>query len=254
VIEESILLDSADVEAIERATLAAVSPRRLEELHGWLLPFDEGTIGRARSAVPLRHDHADPALVPTIEQRYAAQGLAARFRVADDARLAPLHRALRLRGYRDEQPTRVAIASAAALTPDHNDAVVTLSASADQEWASVYLGAGFDPVDGACRVRAFSRAPDAIFARVREAGETTAVGVVAFAHGWATVHGMRTAPAHRRRGLARRVLGALVRAARERGIDRVVLQVDETNAPARRLYEAMGFRPAWRYRYWQNRG
>jgi len=251
VIEESILFAAADVEAIERATLAAISPRRLEEIPGWLLPFDEGTIGRARSAVPLRHDDADPALVPAIEQRYAAQGLAARFRIADEPRLEPLRTALHLRGYHDAQPTRVAIASAAALAADRADAVVTLATSADAEWASLYLGAGFDPIDGACRVRAFSRAPDAVFACVRESGETTAVGVVAFAHGWATVHGMRTAPDHRRRGLARRVLGALARAARERGIDRVVLQVDEANAPACRLYEALGFRPAWRYRYWQ---
>ena len=30
------------VEAIERATVAAVSPLAVEELDGWLLPFDDG--------------------------------------------------------------------------------------------------------------------------------------------------------------------------------------------------------------------
>jgi ribosomal protein S18 acetylase RimI-like enzyme len=243
--------EAAEIEAIERATLAAVSPQRIEELDGWLLPFDNGTIGRAKSAVPLRHDRPDPKIVEMIEERYAAQGLAPRFRLADDARLAPLHGALRARGYRAEQPTRVEIASAAATAAQVGETTVTLSNAADEAWASVYLGPGFDPVDGACRVRAFSRARDAVFAQLRSSGETVAVGIAAFGFGWATVHGMRTALAVRRRGLARCVLAALARAALERGIDRIVLQVDEANTAARTLYEAMGFRPAWRYQYWR---
>jgi hypothetical protein len=42
-----------DIEAIERATVAAVSPDLTEEIDGWLLPFAEGTVKRAKSAVPL---------------------------------------------------------------------------------------------------------------------------------------------------------------------------------------------------------
>jgi hypothetical protein len=44
-----------DVENIERATLAAVSPEAVLELSGWLLAFDTGTVGRAKSAVPMLH-------------------------------------------------------------------------------------------------------------------------------------------------------------------------------------------------------
>ena len=44
-----------DIESIERATVAAVAPERLDEQPGWLLPMDSGTVGRARSAVPLHH-------------------------------------------------------------------------------------------------------------------------------------------------------------------------------------------------------
>ena len=43
------------IEAIERATLDAMPPQRLERWGDWLLPFDNGTVGRSHSAVPLRH-------------------------------------------------------------------------------------------------------------------------------------------------------------------------------------------------------
>jgi N-acetylglutamate synthase len=246
-----VRLAPADIEAIERATLAAVPPDDIEELSGWLLPFDPGTIGRATNAVPLRHDRADPAVIGVIAQRYAARGRPARFRIADDERLEPLRAALERQGYRGAQPTLVETGSAAALRQRIPAPPASLAHVPDDAWASVYTGEGFDPVDGACRVRAFSRARDAVFARVQVDGATAAVGVGAFGFGWASVHGMRTAPAVRRRGLARSVLVALAGAALERGIDRLFLQVEEGNAPARALYEAAGFRIAWRYRYWR---
>ena len=103
--------------------------------------------------------------------------------------------------------------------------------------------------DGASRVAALSRSPDAVYAQVREAGETVAVGVATFAHGWAGIHGMRTAQARRGRGLASQVLAALGREIARRGVDQVFLQVEEGNE-ARSLYRKAGFVEAWRYRYW----
>ena len=90
---ESSVVTSEDIEAIERATLAAVTPEALEEIAGWLLPFDSGTVGRARSAVPLAHTTPDPPSLHEIEARYAARGLPrgealamARKLIADPAR------------------------------------------------------------------------------------------------------------------------------------------------------------------------
>lgn len=62
-------MTSSDIEAIERATIAAVSPEAFEELEGWILPFDSGTVSRARSAVPLHHRPADASMVGRIEAR-----------------------------------------------------------------------------------------------------------------------------------------------------------------------------------------
>src|SRR5688572_17123458 len=64
----SLPLLPADVESIERATLAAMPPSASEEHEGWLLAFDPGTVGRAHSAVPLRHEAPEIQRVAAIEQ------------------------------------------------------------------------------------------------------------------------------------------------------------------------------------------
>ena len=58
-----------EVEAIERATLAAVPPQRLVQWQQWLLAFDDGTVGRCHSAVPLHHDAPVAGALAAIERR-----------------------------------------------------------------------------------------------------------------------------------------------------------------------------------------
>ncbi|MES2632035.1 MAG: GNAT family N-acetyltransferase [Pseudomonadota bacterium] len=246
-------MSAPDVEAIERATVAAVAPPRVEELDGWLLAFDDGTVGRARSAVPLDHARADASLIPAIEERYTAHGSPPIFRVPAVASYASFRSALADRGYAESKPTLVQIGSSgevascapAGLPP------VEISAFADDEWASVFLGEGFDPVDGASRVATLRRAQGSLFARLRHDNQTVAAGVLALGHGWASVHGIRTAATHRGRGFALRVLSTLASTAAGRGYEPMVLQVEAGNAVAQRLYARCGFRTAWRYSYWE---
>jgi ribosomal protein S18 acetylase RimI-like enzyme len=55
------------------------------------------------------------------------------------------------------------------------------------------------------------------------------------------IDGLAVDPAHRRRGVARRLLDAAIEAARARGARRLTLRVLGPNATARALYEAAGF-------------
>ena len=243
---------NADVESIERATLAAVAPGAIEELEGWLVPFDTGVVGRAKSAVPLRHDYSPRASVVEIERRYASNGLPALFRIAEAVALDATREELTRLGYRHAKPTLVQVANAHAAAAASTGPAVEVATSADDEWASVFLGDGFDPVEGASRVQTLRRAHGSLFARVRgEDGRTVAAGVLALGHGWASIHGMRTAQSHRGLGLATRVVSTLARAAMDRGFERMLLQVEAGNAPARRLYARCGFTTAWTYGYWK---
>jgi ribosomal protein S18 acetylase RimI-like enzyme len=123
----------------------------------------------------------------------------------------------------------------------------------DAAWAALFLGEGFDPVDGAHRVALLSRAKGTVFASYRQNGATLAGGAGSFSHGWASVHGMRTAMSHRRGGLAKHVLASLAQTALDRGYDHVFLQVEAENASALALYQQAGFQTAWTYAYWRKR-
>ena len=244
---------SAEVEAIERATVAAVSPDAVGAIEGWLLPFDHGTVSRARSAVPLHHAPAAEGTLERIEQGYAAQGLPPMLRLADLECFDGLRAELEARRYRGAKPTLVqtttlrrmqAVAPAGALPAE-------VDTAPDEAWAALFLGEGFDPVDGAHRVRVLARAQGSLYASVREGGRTVAAGAMAFGHGWASVHGMRTDAAQRGRGLAGRVLAGLAQVALERGFEKVFLQVEAQNDPALALYRRAGFETRWQYRYWQ---
>ncbi|MEO7391344.1 MAG: GNAT family N-acetyltransferase [Ramlibacter sp.] len=244
-------MTSTDIEAIERATVAAVSPQAQEELPGWLLPFDTGTVGRAKSAAPLAHSAPDAALLAGIEARYTARGLPVMLRLPD----APAFDAFRDLaagcGYTSGKPTHVQVANTSDVLRVSAGAVAQTAPHPDEDWAGVFLGEGFDRVDGASRVATLSRAPDALFASVAEDGRTVAAGMAAFSHGWASVHGMRTAQDCRGRGLAGRILATLAQAAARRGCERMFLQVEAGNMAALSLYRRAGFATAWNYAYWR---
>ncbi|MFH0132893.1 GNAT family N-acetyltransferase [Variovorax sp. VaC1] len=249
----TIFLTDSDIEAIERATVAAVSPEVTEELDGWLLPFDGGTVKRARSAVPLHRGAVDHGTLDRIEDRYDSRRVAPALRLADAACFDPLRTELERRHYTDDNPTCVQVGSTQRMRQvvAPGVALADVDRTPDDAWAALFLGEGFDPVDGAHRVRTLARAKGSLYASVREGGRTLAAGAMAFGHGWASVHGMRTDLGHRGRGLAGRVLAGLAQAALSHGFERVFLQVDAANPPALALYRRAGFETRWQYRYWQ---
>lgn len=241
------MTEPADIEAIERATVAGVAPPEVLEIGDWLVALDHGSIGRAKSAAPLRHD-ASPEPLDEIIAAYRGRGLPPAFRIADEPGLDPVRRELTARGFSSGQETMVMTADARQVA-DFAVPFADLLEHPDAAWGEVFLGEGFDPADGAHRVAALTRSPGALYGAVREGGRTVAVGAVTFGYGWAGIHGMRTALDRRGAGFASRLLALFGSAALARGASRLFLQVLENN-PARELYRRAGFRDAWRYSYW----
>jgi ribosomal protein S18 acetylase RimI-like enzyme len=246
-------LSTTDVESLERATLQAVAPEAVEALPGWLLPMDRGTVGRAHSAVPLSHESPEPSALNAIVARYASRGFSPVFRLPDVPAFHGFQRALQKRGFVRRQPTLTQVARVADLRALAGTGLSggELAEAPDAAWMAMFLGPGLDPVDGASRARALSRAHGMLYASLREGGQTLACGAASFGHGWLGVHGMRTDAAQRGRGLARQLMGMMAEEALGRGIERVFLQVDASNAPALSLYRRLGFTTAWPYAYWR---
>ena len=245
-------LSATDIASIERATLTAVAPERVEAIEGWLLPMDRGTVGRAHSAVPLHHGVHDPVLIDTIARRYRDAGLRPVFRLPDLSSFEAWRPVLTAQGFQREQPTLTQTGALEGLCQlASNAGGVSLNARPDASWMAMFIGEGLDPVDGASRSRALSRAEGTLFASLREGGQTLACGAACYAHGWLSVHGLRTAASQRGRGLAGRLIRAMALEAQRRGIARVFLQVDGANAPALALYRRAGMETAWTYAYWR---
>lgn len=245
-------MDAADVESIERATLTAVSPERVEALDAWLLPMDHGTVGRAHSAVPLHHGLHDPALIDGIAQRYRRADLRPVFRLPELPSFKAWWPMLTARGFKSEQPTQTQTGTLDGLLGLAGDTEgVAMDPQPDAAWMAMFLGEGLDPVDGASRARALSRAEGTLFASLREGGQTLACGAAGFTEGWLSMHGLRTAAGHRGRGLAGKLIRAMALEAQRRGIVHAFLQVDGANAPALALYRRAGMVTAWTYTYWR---
>ncbi len=238
-----------DVQAIEHATLAAVPPRLAEECQGWLVALDPGTVGRAHSAAPLHHGAPSPGSVHAVEALYAREGLPPVFRLPAVPAFDGLRTQLAAAGYRGAKPTLVQLAAVHDAAPGTRE--VRIDAWPDAGWEEVFLGEGFDPVDGACRLALLRRSRDAVFARIVRNGRTVAVGAACFSQGWCGLHGMRTAPTARRGGCASAIVAALLREARSRGIAQAFLQVEQGNAAAQSVYRRFGFETAWGYDYWK---
>ncbi len=244
---------ATDVDSLERATVQAVAPEQLDDtVPGWLLPMDPGTVGRAQCAVPLSHAAPDVRLIDDIAERYRARGFTVAWRLPDVPAFAPFTQALGGRGFTRRQPTLTQVTRVADLLQRLPEGPTAQLADApDTAWLAMFLGEGLDPVDGASRSRSLARARGTAFASFIEGGQTLACGAASLGHGWLGVHGMRTAASQRGRGLAGAVMRAMALEAQRRGIDRVFLQVDASNAPALSLYRRLGFDTAWGYAYWR---
>ena len=178
-------------------------------------------------------------------------GLDPRFLISPAASPPELDAILAERGYAAEAPTLVQTVRLPLPARAAKESVEANIAGFDDAWLSVYaMAEGLTPheVEGRRGIHWRIRA-EAGYATARVDGHPVGVGSVVVEDGWAGVHNMATATEHRRRGVARAVLHALLEWAAARGAMRSYLAVMETNGTARALYESSGYATAYRYRY-----
>lgn len=223
--------------------------RERAALGGWRLNAASGHSMRINACWPLgAPDRNVDEAIAAVEAWLQTRGLPPRFKLTDGV-FAPadLDHRLAARGYAPTKETLVMLGPTGGQGSD----LVVVSTTPDDAFEAVFTATAGDPEDGRERLETLRRIPaPARFARLDVDGGPAAIGASAISGDVAGIFGMRTAPAHRRQGLARLVLRALLAEASTLGAERAWLQVEADNAPAIALYADEGFEPAYRYRYW----
>ncbi|MGH3983164.1 MAG: GNAT family N-acetyltransferase, partial [Pseudonocardiaceae bacterium] len=224
-----------------------------ENRHGWWMRHTDSSMWwsgavlahGARQAAPLDEG------IATAEKFYARHRAGARFQICPGCP-AGLDSALSHRGYRLECPMslQVAIAEEIADWFSVPSLQVQVSDRLDPAWFSTWrtMGATATHRGPEWRVLQRVRSPSG-YVTVFDSDRPVAVGRAVADSGWTGVLGMATSPHARRRGAAKVVLSAIARWAMTQQASRIYLQVEQDNAPARRLYETARFAEVATYHY-----
>lgn len=239
---------------VEDAGINASAPPQQRWLDGWLLRFSPGKAKRARCVQAV----ADGRL--PLDQRlalcqavFAGAGLPMVLRITPFSRPAGLDAALAARGYRRADDTRVMVAPACPSVADALPAGHVLQRCGAAEF-SERVGAwrGSSAGQRAAMAQRLMQSPvpyqgwllrrsgdDALLACGQTATEADLVGL----------YDVFTDPAARGQGWARRLCSQLLAQAHAAGARVAYLQVDADNAPARAIYQRLGFADAYAYHY-----
>ena len=236
--------------------------RRLEELglnssappgqllyDGWLLRLAPGKAKRARSVNAVYASRLGlETKVAYCERLYAHAGLPVLFRITPFSEPADLDGALAAWGYGRFDDTSVQSCDLGA-APDGEGASPAIPMDLAAWATAVAELRGSPAAHRESHVARLQGTPLPMRPLAIEAdGHIAATGLVIVEDDCAGLFDIVTHDDQRRRGHARTLVAALLRAAREMGARHAYLQVAADNTPARRLYETFGF--AERYLYW----
>jgi GNAT superfamily N-acetyltransferase len=236
---------------IERHAAQAWPAAITGRAEGWLLRYTPGVRRRrSNSALPPPPQRRPHAVLEAVEGFYVRRGLPVAIQVSPADHHAELDGHLAALGYRRAAPTLVLTAPVGAARAARPTTTVNIM----DDPAPAWLGA-FAELDGhddsvAVGKQVLRRITGHTgYASVTIDGQIAGMGLFVVASGWAGVFCMATRPAHRRQGIAATIITAGARWAALHGADRLYLQVEAENDPAKRLYAGAGFVRSHGYHY-----
>ncbi len=257
--DELRIVADAGLARIEEAGLNAAQPSEQLLVDGWLLRFSPGKARRARSVNAIGAGRLDLDVKLELCRRYYARAdLPLLFRITPFVLPATLDDFLRRNGFEAFDETRVMTCPLGLAAPAAGDPASGPITAGNAEIAEFAAAVGALRGSPAAQIRAHEQrllcSPlrgSALRRVLRVDGEPVAAGQTVIEDDVAGLYDIVTAPAWRGRGLGRAVSALLLADARAGGARIAYLQVDAGNAPARRIYSALGF--VDRYAYWYRR-
>jgi len=225
-----------------------------EPLDGWELRAGAGFTNRANSAWPLGPLRRPlPEALDEVRAWYAERGLSPQVQATVGSEVDT-----ELVGYGCGEGHDGALRQTAAVTPalgvlaeqEHPNVPVSTTERPQDRWLRLYRGGALPP-----QAKEILGSGDRYhYATIYDeySGEPLSIGraVLAGESGsWVGLAGIETAPAARRRGLGRLILGTLLEWAAEQGAEHAMLEVRPENESALALYDRLGFVTAHEYHY-----
>lgn len=236
-----------DTATLEQVAAQAWQPLEDEQLGDWVLRAAVGYTGRANSVLPI----GDPGrplgdALAAVTRWYVARGLVPSIQVPLPL-LSDLDTSLAERDWLAHRGASVMVSDLGPLQMTTQDASagsaaasVEVAQTPDAAWLASFRY-GQTPVPVAA-VPIMTKAAHPIFVSARDAsGQTVAIARGAVVGAWLGITAVEVSEQFRRRGLGRRVIGALADYAGGRGCRHTFLQVAPDNVGARTLYESLGF-------------
>jgi len=250
--------DDKKIQILEELTTNAWRPEYSQILDGWHIGYARGITGRANSVFPI----GDFGRIPLEEKVSLAEEYYKRFdhyptfKITKASQPPELEPELVKRGYTPGDLTEVLV-SKAKETMDNTISVLPCPARIEteltDEWFSFYVeSSGYSELSIEVRRGVLERISTVKgFALVEIEAELAAVGLGVVERGWLGIYSMATTTDQRRKGGATQVLNSLAEWGLTQGADKMYLQVEADNHPAKRLYTSAGFEFLYNYQYWK---
>jgi ribosomal protein S18 acetylase RimI-like enzyme len=219
---------------------------------GWLLRFADGYTKRSNSVSAIYRGGDDSDLERKIafcEKMYEARGIRTVFKVTPFVP-ALLDEKLERLGYAKIDHTLVKTARLSDIANSPRGGL-EVKAELTEEWLEAIAGMQRLGLSQLKTTRAMleSQPLRQGFALLKENGVPVACGLVVIEGSWAGIYDLVTAPDARGRGCGEQVTRGLFGFARGLGAEMGYLLVVRDNAAANRLYDKLGFEPAYDYWY-----
>jgi N-acetylglutamate synthase len=225
-----------------------------ESLDGWELRAGDGFTNRANSAWPLGPLRRPlPLALEEIRAWYAERGLSPQVQATVGSALDADLTACGCGSGHDSalrQTAPVAPALEILTAIEHPNVPVSTTERPQDRWLRLYREGALPPqakeILGSGERYRYATIYD------ESSGEPLAIGRAVLAGetgSWVGLAGIETAPAARRRGLARLIVGTLLEWAAEQGAEHAMLEVRRENEAAISLYRRLGFATAQEYHY-----
>jgi len=235
---------------LETWSLAAWPAIEQIEYDGWILRFADGHTKRANSVNPLhRSTISVDEKISFCEAAYAQRGLPTVFRLTPFSEPSTLDAALATRGYERIDRTLVMMKSLDGSSDLGSHSAIRRVDLAT--WLNAFETFGLlSPESMSIRRRIIGKIPsETIPMMTGSADFPTGVNLGVRDGPAIGLFALFVAERVRRNGLGHALVNETLRIASEGGATLAYLQVEETNLPARRLYETLGFTEAYPYWY-----